>query len=62
MDIAAVSFWEVAMETVTHEKVIEGEHGSCSTLCEKGNRKRERYSNREREREGGKDLRLDKGK
>lgn len=52
MDIAAVSFWEVAMETVTHEKVIEGEHGSCSTLCEKGNRKRERYSNREREREG----------
>lgn len=42
MDIAAVSFWEVAMETVTHEKVIEGKHGSCSTLCEKGNRERER--------------------
>lgn len=47
MDIAAV-FGEVAMETVTHEKVIEGEHGSCSTLCEKGNRKREIQCERER--------------
>lgn len=34
------------METVTHEKVIEGEHGSCFTLCEKGNRKREREKER----------------
>jgi len=40
------------METVTHENVIEGKHGSCSTLCEKGNIKRERE----------RDLRLDKGK
>ncbi len=39
------------METVTPEKVIEGEHESCSTLCEKGNRKRERYGDRERKRE-----------
>lgn len=51
MDIAAVSFWEVAMETVTHEKVIEGKHGSCSTLCEKGNREREREADTVTQRE-----------